>query len=275
MHSVHGSDREAVASNNAGRAGHGDRLVTVVHVEPFSGRRGRADRFRDVVVVRGVASVDRDAGAGSRTNAVRVVELEGVEARNLADVGAVVSGQRLAGQRLTPGEVVRHAVVVAGGQSQVTRIEVDTLLIEDGFALGDIVKPGGSREALHNERSLSGSDVQNSHVDVARQLLLGGVTQTLFLKGVTEFSRRHDPRHRLVETNRCWDSQLDVVREVARHIRARVGLGNVGLGPPDHVVGAFHHRLIRVVDRDVAGQDECVLETFEEVFKGHPFFFAE
>ena len=275
MHSVDASDSERVTGLHVGRLRHGHRLVTVIHVETLC-RGGRGGHCAgDLVVVRGVASVDRDRSTGSHTATVRVVELVGAEAGDLADEGAVVSGQRLALKRLTTSEVIRHAVVVASGQCQVTIKVVYTLLVEDGLALGDVIEAGGSSETLHNQRSLSGSHIENRNIDVARQLLLGGITKALFLKGVTQFSCRHDPRNRLVVADCGRDGELGVVREVRSHVSARKRAADVRLRPPDRVVGAFHHRLIRVVDRDVTGQDEGVLEPFEEVFERYAFFFAE
>ena len=115
MNSVNASDGERVTGLDVGRLRHGHRLVTVVHVETLRGRRGRGDRLGDLVVVRGVASVDRDRSTGSNAATVRVVEFVGAEAGDLADEGAVVSGQRLRRQSLTTSEVISHAVVVAGG----------------------------------------------------------------------------------------------------------------------------------------------------------------
>ena len=275
MHRKHVGDCEAVTSGNAGCARHGHRLEAVVHVQTLRGRRGRSNGPRNLVVQSSVTSVDGDAGTSSSSDTVGVVELEGVEARNLADVGPVISGQRLALKRLTASEVARHAVVVAGGQRQVTRIEVHALLVEDGFALGDIIKTRGCGQTLHNERALRGGHVHHSHVDVGRELLLGRITEALFLKRVTQFSRRHDPRHRLVEPDCRGNRKLGVVEEVRGHISARVRAADIRLRPPDRVVGALHHRLIRGVDRDVAGQDKGVLKTFKEVFKGYPFFFTK
>lgn len=275
MHGVHASDGEAVASGNAGGARHSHRLVTVVHVKAFSRRGGAGDCLGHLIVVGRVTGINRNPGSSSSRNAVCVIKLVGAEAGNLTNEGAVVSGQRLALKRLAAGEVVRHAVVVASGQRQVAVEILHALLVEDRLALGNIIKSGRGRKTLYNERSLSRGHVKDGHIDVARQLLLGSVTEAGFLKRITEFRSRHDPRHRLVVSNRRRNGELGVVREVRSHIGARVGLRDVRLRPPDRVVGAFHHRLIRVVDRDVAGQDKSVLEPLKKVLKRYSFFFAE
>lgn len=275
MHRVNSGNREAIASGNAGRGRHGDRLVTVVHVETL-GRCGRAgDGLGHPVVRSGVTGINRDARTSSSGKTLRVVHLGRAKACDLADEGAVISSQRFRRQCLTTSEVACHAVVITGGKRQVAVEVLYALLVHNGLALGDVIKAFSSRHTLYNERSLSRSDIQHSDVDVGGQLPLGGITKALFLKCVTQFSCAHYPRHRLVESNPSGHSELRVVAEIGGHVRTRVGTRHIGLRPPDGVVGALHHRLIRVVDRDVAGQHKGVLEAFQEVFERYAFFFVE
>ena len=135
------------------------------------------------------------------------------------------------------------------------------------FAGGD-----GDRD---NQRALGRRHVHDGDVDVGRQLLLCAVSQAALLQGVTQFSCRHRPRNRLVEADRRGNRELGPVLEVGRHVGAGVGHHDVGLRTPDDVVGALHHLLIGLIQRDVAGHHQCVLEAFEDVLECDPFFFAK
>ena len=90
-----------------------------------------------------------------------------------------------------------------------------------------------------------------------------------------QFQRIQDERHRLLEAERCRDGQLRVSRKVAGLIHAIERLRDVRLGTINDVVGSFHHRSVGVVDRDVAGQNQSVVKTFEDVLKGYALLFAE
>jgi hypothetical protein len=108
--------------------------------------------------------------------------------------------------------------------------------------------------------------------------LLGALTQTAFLQSVTQFEGGHFPWHCLAVAQSRWDGQLCHALVLASDAGAGGAvdrLSDVGLGTPDGVVGAFHHCLICVVHSDVAGQNQRILETFEEVFKGNALFSRE
>ena len=111
MHSIDAGNRERIANLNRARTNcDGQVLVAVVNVRGFA-RASRRSCLRGVVLV-GTVHGHSQASASGQT--VSVVKLVGVERRHHADVGLLVCGQRLALQGLTPGQVVCHAVVVAG-----------------------------------------------------------------------------------------------------------------------------------------------------------------
>ena len=91
MHRVDAVNRERIASHNAGRVGHGDGLVAVVHVD-LAADRGRGG-LRHVLGL-SARGVDRGYSTSSHGNAVCIVELVGVEARDHPDLIALVSEVR-------------------------------------------------------------------------------------------------------------------------------------------------------------------------------------
>ena len=124
----------------------------------------------------------------------------------------------------------------------------------------------------NDQRALRRSHVQHGDVDVRGQLLLSAFAKALLLQSIAQFLRVHDPRHRTAEADGGRNRKLRVVNEVGRHVSAREGLADVRLWTPDDVVSARHHRLVGVVDRDVFAQNQKVVKTFKDVFKGNPFF---
>ena len=103
--------------------------------------------------------------------------------------------------------------------------------------------------------------------------MLCSFAQATFLQGITQLKCIQDERHGLLEAERCRDGELGVSREVAGLVHAIVRLCDVGLGTVDHVVGAFHHRAVGVVDGHVAGQYQRVIEAFEDVLERDALFF--
>ena len=191
-------DGERVASNNASRRGDGDGLIAVVNVEnAASANCGRLRNVTNLSAIRG--------NGGSRSvcsAAVGIVELIRLEAGNGANIRTRVSVVRLGIAKRTSrnSEVVRHAVVIAARQSEVTITSHDALLVHDAVALSNVIIGSGCGRDRNNERALSSSQVHDGQVDVRSQLLLGGIAETTFLKRVTQFQCVHLPGRALVET---------------------------------------------------------------------------
>ena len=247
MHRVDTVNRKRIASHNAGRVGHGDGLVAVVHVD-LAADRGRGG-LRHVL---GLSARGVDRGySSSNGDAVRVVELVGVKTSDHPDLVTLVSEVRF---RVAEGaschrQVAGHAVVIAAGQAQEAVVVRHALLVHDRVAQAHVVIVTGSANDGDNQRALSGCSVHDRHVDIAGQLLLGALAQAALLQRIAQIKSRHRPRHRLAKADGAGNRQLGhvLVRD-GRAGRGGLRLGDVGHRAPDGVVGTSHHRLVGVVN---------------------------
>ena len=95
------------------------------------------------------------------------------------------------------------------------------------------------------------------------------------MKGITQFERVQDERHRLLKAERSRNGKLSIGTKVAGLIHAVIALSNVRLGTINDVVRAFHHRSVGVVDGNVAGQNQSVVKAFEDVLECYALLFTE
>ena len=228
----------------------------------------------------GAVGVDGDACASGGCQAVCVVHLVGVEACDHANVAALVGfvGLLVAEAASSADQVASQAVVVAAGQGHEAVIVWHALFVHDGVAQGDVIVIASGSCDWNDQRAEVSGRAHDGHVDVGGQLLLGALTQTAFLQSVTQFEGSHFPWHCLAVAQSRGDGQLSHALVLASDAVTGCAvdrLSDVGLWAPDGVVGAFHHCLVCVVDGDVTGQNQRILEAFEEVFKGNALFFRE
>ena len=276
MHRNHAVDGDGVASTQFGGGVHRHGLEAVVHVGRLASS-GHAGGHRHPVVAGSGLGVNRGICTTGCADAVGVVELVGLETSHSADEAATIClvADLVAERARRHSQIAGHAVVVAARQRQVAVEHLHALLVHDRVARSHVVVAAGRGRGADHQRTQVRGDVHDGEVDVRGQLLLGGVAEAAFLQSVAQLQRVHDPRHRLLEAERGRNGQLRELGEVQRLVHAVVGLRDVGLRAPDHVVGALHHRAVGTVHGDVARQHKRVVEAFEDVLERYALFLGK
>ena len=229
-----------------------------------------------MVVHSRIAGIDRESAASSgEGQPVGIIEFIRIEPADPTDETLLICLLGQIRQILPSGEITGKTVVVDGRESELAIVPGDSDPVHHRVDRGDIRETGGGCCADHNEGTLKRGCVHARDVDIRSKPLTSGITETLRLKSVSEFSGSHVPGNRLLESDRRRNRELSEILEVRGLIGTVVRHRDVRLRTPDHVVGPLHHHLIGGVFAEHAGENERILETLQDLFKRYPFLFTE
>jgi hypothetical protein len=150
----------------------------------------------------------------------------------------------------------------------------DADLGKGGVHGGDVVEAGGRSGALDEAGALQGDGVEQSQVDVAGELLLGGLGIVGHGHGVAQVLGAQRLGGRLVVAHAHGDGNLGQVAEIGGLVEAVVGRADHRHGQPE-LVAQMHHLVRR--GRGEGGRaladDQRILEAGDQLVE-HDFFFV-